>query len=627
MEDPLGCAIFSLGSACTRVALAEEERKEFRPLFMKDLDVDLTVRGPPTRGTTTRVTVANSKIYLEQKLCLELADFLKIYTWILADFTDKLPKDERNKISQHPVDPDIFKEVYRVAHRAHILVERCFEVKWWQTLFTQGCTSHIEEALDVIDDLQWCFAQIWKIHFPEQPSQGLQRFKESFERCEILDHSQRWEKLKIHVLVLEKPPQGLPRFKQSLKECEGLDRSQSLEKLENLVQKDAVLESLPDDRELFKFLFKRILVQANPSTPINDIKASLDYRTMCGIQGSHDGSEPKILGTGSSGEVRVFNILSMKCARKAQDILTSSEDVELPEFVKQVAKLSRLSHPHVIKLLGFYNERSSGGAHKGFLLMELMEGSLYDEMRKGCADDKKKPLPYPVAVDVMMQIAKGVRYLHENDVAHCDLKCDNVLVSPRSSLPGELADTNYKRVKLADFDQAEFFICNSSNLQEQKGNLGTTAWRAPEAYSKPGATVKVNPKRVDTWAFGMTCYELLSEDLSPFDALPGEASQVREKKNAILAGKRPPLPENWPKHLKDLIKACWQEEALKRPDFPEICRKLQDILSCLLTHTLSQRNRLGDAESSASLMQPYAVGGVRVISSFCKYVFSPFMIA
>lgn len=79
--------------------------------------------------------------------------------------------------------------------------------------------------------------------------------------------------------------------------------------------------------------------------------------------------------------------------------------------------------------------------------MEYMDGDLLGNIRR-CLNR------YPVAVDILLQIAKGVRYLHENDVAHRDLKCGNTLVS-QSPIYNKVSTSAYKdyfHIKVTDFD-------------------------------------------------------------------------------------------------------------------------------------------------------------------------------
>lgn len=251
----------------------------------------------------TKVISERINIHLDRELCKKLInDFLVPVKQQLAYFA---ARSSQAKLKHYP---QMFKKLYRVAHRAHVLVERCCEEDWWRTLFTQGCASHCEEALDFIDDLQWCIAEIWKIGLPRQPLPVRHHFKKSFKKCEEVDRIEKF--MKLGDLVSERD------------------------------------EEFQLSRQLCMFLLERIKVQVGSNIPIDQIQASLDYRRF-NFQGYNGCSES--LGKGSAGSVIKTDFLSIECARKDQE---ASTDVELQEFAKQALKLSKLSHPHVVKLFG-----------------------------------------------------------------------------------------------------------------------------------------------------------------------------------------------------------------------------------------------------------------------------------
>jgi serine/threonine protein kinase len=477
--------------------------------------------------------------YLDQSLCLGLADCLNFTAQMLTVV-------QRNIDSVVQKYPDIFRELYIIAYRAHLLVERCCSEEWLRILFLQACTSHKEEALDVIDDLEWCITEIWKIS------------------C-----------------LPRLPPQALLRFKKLLKECEGFDRSELVKQLE----RHALVPLERQELQLTKYLLERIKVQVVASTP-SEIAVSLDYRNHI-LAGANGFTASVFVGQGSSAKVYKTTFLEIQCAKKVQT--TVSKD-QLQELAKQARKLATLSHPHVIKLLGFYEDRRTDeGIFEGHWLMECMDGDLRSNISR-CLNQ------YSISVDILLQIAKGVRYLHDNDVAHRDLKCDNILVSqsPVSSKVSTSAYKDYFHIKVTDFDQSKFFTSNCSDLQVQsKNHVGSTPWRAPEAFTEPGKSM-VNPKSADSYSFAMTCFELLSGE-NPFSAMPG--INWSKAKEALVAGRRPPLPKDCPELLRELIVECWQTNPVQRPAFTEICRRLQDVRAVLLTGSLTQRKKQRGAPS------------------------------
>ena len=93
----------------------------------------------------------------------------------------------------------------------------------------------------------------------------------------------------------------------------------------------------------------------------------------------------------------------------------------------------------------------------------------------------------------LRQLASAVSFLHENRVAHCDIKCDNILL-----------DSNFN-LKLADFGSSEVIKRNSGLLNHRKG---TKHYMAPEVDDFSLKT-PYDGKKADVFALGVTMYMML----------------------------------------------------------------------------------------------------------------------
>jgi len=83
-----------------------------------------------------------------------------------------------------------------------------------------------------------------------------------------------------------------------------------------------------------------------------------------------------------------------------------------------------LSHPNILPLF-CYATRD----HSCSLIMELMDGDLHQLMER-LVNNGSQDAPFELleAVDIMLQVAEGMNYLHQNRVVHRDLKSMNILV-------------------------------------------------------------------------------------------------------------------------------------------------------------------------------------------------------
>ncbi|KAI0252824.1 kinase-like domain-containing protein [Lactifluus subvellereus] len=91
------------------------------------------------------------------------------------------------------------------------------------------------------------------------------------------------------------------------------------------------------------------------------------------------------------------------------------------------------------------------------------------------------------------QFIEGVAFLHQHNVAHCDLKPGNVVVNTKHQ-----SETS-PRLFIIDFDLAEFVESEETMVE---GWCGTPPWIAPDLGSRDGPTQRYSPILADRWACG-----------------------------------------------------------------------------------------------------------------------------
>jgi hypothetical protein len=280
------------------------------------------------------------------------------------------------------------------------------------------------------------------------------------------------------------------------------------------------------------------------------------------------------IGGGSCGDVFEVSWLDQKFAMKSVHG-TVTHETEIS---------AGLSHPQIVRVFCV----STNKRHSCNLAMELMSGDLYKYIHM----DHRKPFELDIAVDIMLQIAEGMQYLHDKQIVHRDLKSPNILVDPV-----DCSGKVYLRVKVADFGQAKIKAASATYSLQSK-NVGTTLWMAPELLtssdkresSEPTPQELRYPFMVDVYSYAITCSEILTGDL-PFNELQETLSNLRER---VKDGFRPQLPASVPPCLVSLIQRCWDAEASKRPKFSEICVELRHLKATLMVgmYTISTPNFL-----------------------------------
>ncbi|KAF2297911.1 hypothetical protein GH714_005329 [Hevea brasiliensis] len=201
------------------------------------------------------------------------------------------------------------------------------------------------------------------------------------------------------------------------------------------------------------------------------------------------------------------------------------EDIE--PLSSEISNLLSLSHPNIVQYLcGFYDEEKK----ECFLVMELMSKDLYAYMKENSSSRRQVLFSLPIVVDVMLQVARGMEFLHSRKIYVGDLNPTNIFLKPRKSTEG------YFHVKVSGF--------------------GLTS-------------IENNPSRH------------ASSNQSAFDPgkLPFEDGHLQgdQMTKNIRAGERPLFPSLSPKFLVNLTKKCWHNDPNYRPSFSSICRVLRYI--------------------------------------------------
>lgn len=110
-------------------------------------------------------------------------------------------------------------------------------------------------------------------------------------------------------------------------------------------------------------------------------------------------------------------------------------------------------------------------------------------------------LPEHSSCRFFLQLCMAVQYLHNMDVAHRDLKCENLLL-----------DTHYT-LKVCDFGFSKTLTYRDGQMVLSETYCGTSSYAAPEILrGRP-----YDPKVSDVWSMGVVLYMLLSASM-PYDA-------------------------------------------------------------------------------------------------------------
>ncbi|XP_048141200.1 tyrosine-protein kinase ABL1-like isoform X2 [Rhodamnia argentea] len=238
----------------------------------------------------------------------------------------------------------------------------------------------------------------------------------------------------------------------------------------------------------------------------------------------------------------------------------------------EISTLLSLSHPNVLPYLcAFWDEEKK----ECFLVAELMNKSLACHVKENSSPRRRILFSLPVVVDIMIQIARGMEYLHSQKIYHGDLNPTNVLLKSRTPSEG------YFLVKVAGYGSSTVLNCNSNCLPNQD-SISPFIWYAPEVLAeqeKPESnSISKYSEKADVYSFGMICFQLLTGKI-PFEE--GHLQGDKMSRN-IRTGERPLFSFPSPKYLVNLTRRCWQTEPSLRPSFSSICRILRNVKKFLV---------------------------------------------
>ncbi|CAF1418103.1 unnamed protein product [Adineta ricciae] len=248
----------------------------------------------------------------------------------------------------------------------------------------------------------------------------------------------------------------------------------------------------------------------------------------------------KKLGEGSFSSVREgFDIFHQhKVAIKVVDTQRASKDFQEKFLPRELDIWPRVNHENIIKMHHHFIE-----CGKIFMILEFAsQGDLLTYVQRvGAIPADKRTL-------WSSQLCSAVRYLHELEVVHRDLKLENLLLDMNDNM------------KLCDFGFSKDVL--KSNEYLSKTYCGSRAYVSPEIL----LGLPYDAKKADVWAIGVILYIFVT-GVMPFK---------EDKNNQLILKQHQKLQLHWPNEndreqsARNLILNIFTYDWQKRPNIQQV---------------------------------------------------------
>lgn len=251
-----------------------------------------------------------------------------------------------------------------------------------------------------------------------------------------------------------------------------------------------------------------------------------------------------------------------------------SNDIAFRDRFHQEAKAAaNLTHPNIVTVHDFGLDRN-----RFFIVMEYVPGTDLKTMIR-----QRKRFSLAEAIPLIAQACAGIGYAHRAGLVHCDVKPQNMLVTPD------------QRLKVTDFGIARALA--SIHPDEQHDIV----WGSPQYFSPEQAAGAPPSPASDVYSLGVILYEMLTGDL-PFNSNdPTELARLHREATPL-----PPrrLNHEIPPALEQIIlKVLSKEPSARYRSAEQLGRILANFLTPASSYSITNSQPIA-LETAAPVTEP-----------------------
>ncbi len=233
---------------------------------------------------------------------------------------------------------------------------------------------------------------------------------------------------------------------------------------------------------------------------------------------------------GTGGMAVIYRAQDLELNRIVSAKILRPSLVDDPEFLirfkREAQSAANLSHPNIVTV----HDVGQDGPKTHYIVMEYVPGQDLKRMIRA-----KGAFDVDAALAVIIEVCKGVGYAHRAGLVHCDIKPQNILVTPENS------------IKVTDFGIARAL----SGAQQEAED---TVWGSPHYFSPEQALGEGCTPASDVYSIGIVLFELLTGKL-PFagtDSRDLALAHIKQEPPS-LASINPNLPQELDRILRKVL--------------------------------------------------------------------------
>ncbi|KZS95810.1 kinase-like protein [Sistotremastrum niveocremeum HHB9708] len=224
---------------------------------------------------------------------------------------------------------------------------------------------------------------------------------------------------------------------------------------------------------------------------------------------------------------------------------------------KEIDIWKSLRHPNVAQLLGISQDY---GPLPAMISRWFVKGNA-----KQFANDPNNPVDLFRKLEILLDTAKGLAYLHSKSVVHGDLKAANIVIQDNGK--AAIIDFGLSKIRIDEASVASITVTESPGF--------TARWLAPEYAAALSQDKSFTPtSSADIWSYGAFMIEILA-NLPPFSKISMEPAIFK----ALADGQAPQFPDDAPVHpqLRRIRSQCCCVDADKRTTAKDLVTDLKRL--------------------------------------------------